>query len=482
MADRDVGAASERAPGPDAGGWTDHLDEPAPFAEPAAAAGPDPDPGPPTRAIPFASVWAAMHLGAGDVGAAGEPGPGARGTPGTDDTGAADGTNGTGAAGGPATGGSAPPLGPGGPASDPITRTDLAGPAGTAGHPLPGGGGDTRTGWAQPGPPAPDADPEATSRGLSPVVLPRPAGSAPQAAGADAPPPTGKRWSRALRTAAALTVAFALGAAASGGALFGYYQHELNGNTRRVNALVDGYKRQFARAEADLRSVAAAGRAQIQSAATADRQGGTAPSTQQALVRSLTPSLFVVMTSSTAGQPSVGTAFVVASSATESLLLTSYTTVQAATTIPGPRVEVRPASGSGRARPVTVRTWDPTHDLAVLVLPVGNLPVVRLAPAHPGPQLGQSVFAVSALGANGGAIAAGEVDDVSSSGIADDIPIGAAYQGAPIVDSHGAVVAVASRSYAPLGVAPGGIWYAPFVGMACDEVLNCPGGSLGASR
>lgn len=314
---------------------------------------------------------------------------------------------------------------------------------------------------------------------------PRGAGSAPADGAAPAPRREGRIRHRLLpRTLLGITsvaLAFAVGAAFSGTALYAYYQYQLNQTDRRVNTLVNGYKAQFERAEADLRSATAVGKAEIQAAADANRQAATNPTAQQALVRSLSPSLFVVTTETANGQPSVATAFVIASSANESLLLTSYTAVAAAATTPGPSVYVRPADGRGPSNKVAIRTWDPAHDLALIVLPIGNLPPLRAAPAHPGPQLGQTVFAVSALGSAGGAISPGEVDDVSSSGIADDIPTGPSFQGAPIINARGAVIGVASRTYAPLGFTPNGVWYAPFVQMACDRVLSCPGGSLGAS-
>ena len=330
-----------------------------------------------------------------------------------------------------------------------------------------------------PPPPPPPAPPAGTP----------PAGSAPaNGAPATTPPAGGHEGSphlrllpRTLLGITSMVLALAVGAGLSSVGLYSYYQYRLDQTDRRVNALIHGYRTQFLRAEADLRAAAATGKAQVQAAAAGGLQAGTDPAAQQALVRALSPSLFVVTTQNTSGAPSVATAFVVSSSPTESLLLTSYTAVAAATTSPGPAVYVRPASGSGPSEKVTVRTWDPTHDLAIIVLPVGHLPVLRPAPRRPGPQLGQTVFAVSALGGEGGAIASGEIDDVSSAGIANDIPIGLSFQGAPVVDALGAVLGVASRTYAPLGFAPSGVWFAPYVRMACDRVLSCPGGSISSS-
>jgi hypothetical protein len=285
---------------------------------------------------------------------------------------------------------------------------------------------------------------------------------------------------RSLLGISSMILAFAVGAAFSGTILYAYYQYHLDQTDQRVNALVDGYKRQFSYAEGDLLATAAAAKAEVQASINASHQSQTDPAAQEAIIHKLAGSLFFVSTQDAAGQSSVGSAFVVASNSTDSLLLTSYTTVQAATNVPGPEVFVRQAA-TGQSTQVTVRTWDATRDLALIVLPRGGLPPVTPAPTSPSPQDGQTVFAVAGLGSAGGSIATGEIDDVSSSGIADDIPLGPAFQGAPIVDTSGQVVAVASRTYSPLGFTSDSVWYAPFVDMACERVLSCPGGKLSSS-
>jgi hypothetical protein len=285
---------------------------------------------------------------------------------------------------------------------------------------------------------------------------------------------------RSLLGIASMILAFSLGASLSGAVLFSYYQYRLNATNQKVDTLVEGYKGQFQRAEGDLRATAASAETQLRAALAAGSRSEATPATQQLLVRELAPSLFFVSTQSPSGQSSVGSAFVVASNSSGSLLLTSYTTVRAATTAPGPAVFVRHGNHGSRQR-VTVRTWDPSHDLALIVLATPDLPVVKVAPATPAPQIGQPVFAVAGVGAAGASIASGEIDDVSSSGIADDVPLGQAFQGAPIVDSAGRVLAVGSRSYAPLGFSSDAVWYSPFVQSACQRVLSCPGGRLSSS-
>jgi S1-C subfamily serine protease len=97
-------------------------------------------------------------------------------------------------------------------------------------------------------------------------------------------------------------------------------------------------------------------------------------------------------------------------------------------------------------------------------------------------QPGDQLFVVSGLGAAGAAVTTGNVIDVSSSGLQIDADIGAAFQGGPILNRSGQVVAVGSRSYSPLGFTGAAPWFVPYVEAACNKVLSCPGGSLAGSH
>jgi S1-C subfamily serine protease len=301
------------------------------------------------------------------------------------------------------------------------------------------------------------------------------------------PLPPGLKLSRtaALRTRilprsvlgiASLILALAVGAGFSGVVLFSYYQYKLDQTNQRVNTLVNGYKQQFAKAEGDLAAAAAAAKANIQTQLNAVQQLQSSPAALAALIKRLAPSVMFVHTLDASGQPSVGTAFVISSSPTQSLLLTSYATVSAATHAPGPPVYVQ-QQGSGDI-PVSVRSWDPQYDLALLILAKGNLPAVAVAPPSPAAEPGQRIFAVSGLGSAGASAVQGSIIDVSASGLAVDAAIGTAFQGAPIVNSSGQVMAVGSRTYSPLGFTTDGVWYAPYIQAACNKVLTCPGGAL----
>jgi S1-C subfamily serine protease len=284
---------------------------------------------------------------------------------------------------------------------------------------------------------------------------------------------------RSVLGISSLILAFAVGAGFSGVVLFSYYQYKLNQTNDRVNTLISGYKTQFNRAEGDLNAAVAAAKANIQNQLKAVEQLQAGPATLAALVKQVAPSVFFVHTLDANGQPSVGTAFVVSSDPTESLLVTSYTTVQAATHAPGPTVFIQQGNTNTQ---VTVRAWDNEYDLAVLVLPQPSLRALPAATPTPAPQPGDRIYAVSGLGSAGASITQGSVVDVSASGITEDAAIGPSFQGGPLIDQAGQVVGVASRTYSPLGFTTQGVWFAPYVEAACNKVLVCPGGTLAGSH
>jgi S1-C subfamily serine protease len=284
---------------------------------------------------------------------------------------------------------------------------------------------------------------------------------------------------RSLLGIAALILAFALGAGFSGVVLYSYYQYHLDQTNGRVNALIDGYKKQFANAEGDLQASANKAKGQIQSQLAPLQQLQADPKTLALLVKNLSPSLFFVHTQDANGQPVVGTAFVISSNAQESLLLTSATTVAASQQNPAPAVYVRQNNTDVK---VTVRTVDSQYDLALIVLPTAHLPVIKVAPATPAPAVGDKIFAMSGLGTAGAGVSQGALTDVSAAGVSENAPIGQAFQGGPLVNAAGQVVAVASRTYAPQGFPSDAVWFAPYPQAACAKVISCPAGSISASQ
>ena len=55
-----------------------------------------------------------------------------------------------------------------------------------------------------------------------------------------------------------------------------------------------------------------------------------------------------------------------------------------------------------------------------------------------------------------------------------------AFQGGPLINSKGDVVAVASRAYAPLGFTSDGVYFSVPIRSSCDRVLRCPSGEPNA--
>jgi S1-C subfamily serine protease len=275
---------------------------------------------------------------------------------------------------------------------------------------------------------------------------------------------------------AAIVMAASIGAAFSGAILYSYYEFRLQKTNDRVNTLINTYQKEFQSASGDLANTASQAKAQIQNAlGPLSQLSGAA---LQSLDKKLAPSMFFVSTKDQNGQPSVGSGFAIASDSAQTLLITSYTTIAAATKKPGPPVMVSQGNGAGTA--VGVYNWDPATDLALIILPKGNTPALQTAPQSPGPQIGDRLFSVAGIGSLGAQAIQGTVSDVSSAGIEHTAPVGQAFQGGPLVNSDGQVVAVASRGYAPLNFTSDSVWFAPLVQMACSRVLSCPNGTFSA--
>ena len=268
----------------------------------------------------------------------------------------------------------------------------------------------------------------------------------------------------------ALVLSFAVGAAFSGAILYSYYEFKKDRTEKLVTSYVDGFDKRFQDASATIGAQANNARADIQRELGPLRQARTEGQTLEAVRKKVKPAMFFVTTLDEAGQPSVGSAFAVASDDKQTLLLTSYATIKAATRQPGPAVRVRKGPQEMAA---TLWTWHEEKDLALLVVSQANLPTLALTGGQARP--GERIFAVSGLGGTGGAVTQGLVADVSASGIQHDAAVGPAFQGGPLVNSDGAVVAVASRSYAPVGFTGEEVPFAPLPSAACEKVLACSG-------
>jgi S1-C subfamily serine protease len=279
---------------------------------------------------------------------------------------------------------------------------------------------------------------------------------------------------RSVKGIVAVLVAFSMGASLSGAVLYTYYENRKTEAERRANSFVKNFQQRFTNAEKIIKAETENAKSEIQQQMEPLRQIRAEGETLQKLVKDAAPSLFFVRSQDEAGNASVGTGFAVASDGDQTFVLTSYNTVRAATAKPGPAVEVRQRDQTVKS---TLWTWDEAKDLALIIVQKGNTPSLKFASSS-SVSTGERVFALSGLGALGGAATQGFVADVSSAGIQHDASIGTAFQGGPLLDSDGKVVGVNSRAFAPLGYTTDGVWWAPAIRAACDKVLRCPGDSV----
>lgn len=270
---------------------------------------------------------------------------------------------------------------------------------------------------------------------------------------------------------AALLFFMSIAAAFSGAALFAYYRFELDETQDRVADVESSIADQVESAQQIIDGDTEEARAEIESLLDELDQFAASSQTLDELLESVRESVFVVSTLDENGQPSVGTAFVLFSDSERSYLLTSFNTVRAATVSPGPDVTVR---RGGETIGATLTTWDPGRDLALLVAEdAPNLPAIGVADPS-SVSTGDRVFAISGLGAQDASIVQGAVADVASNAIVHDAPVGVQFQGGPLLDSRGELIAISSRAYAPLGFRADAVFFAVPVREACAEVVQCP--------
>lgn len=270
---------------------------------------------------------------------------------------------------------------------------------------------------------------------------------------------------------ASLLFFMSISAAFSGAALFAYYRFELDETRQRVVEVESSIADQVEAGQQIIDADTEEATAEINALLDELEQFAATGQTLDELLATVGESVFVVNTLDENGQASVGTAFVLFSDSERSFLLTSFTTVRAATADPGPAVTVRGATGE---LGVQLTAWDPARDLALLVAEdAPNLPPIEVADPS-AVATGDRAFAVTGLGSDGSSIAQGTVIDVAANAITHDVPVGPQFQGGPMLDASGRLIAISSRAYAPLGFPPDSIFFGVPVREACAEVVQCP--------
>ncbi|MDQ1375387.1 MAG: putative serine protease PepD, partial [Actinomycetota bacterium] len=225
----------------------------------------------------------------------------------------------------------------------------------------------------------------------------------------------------------ALILAFAIGAAFSGVVFYSYYEFRKD----KSDQFVKDFDNQFKTALDNIKSERENAKAEIRKELEPLRQIAASGDTVSEVAKKVEPSVWFVRTLDEAGQPSVGSAFVVASDSSQTFMLTSFTTVHAATKRPGPQVVVRKGNQELKA---DLYTWEEGRDLALLIVAKGDIPKLSFAPRDPALKVGERVFAISGLGSAGTSVSQGSVADVSANGIQHDAAVGQSFQGGPLVN------------------------------------------------
>lgn len=266
-----------------------------------------------------------------------------------------------------------------------------------------------------------------------------------------------------------------MAAAFSGAVLYAYYEARQQDTNNKVETFVGSFASEVDAARKLVKNEGDVAKTEVKDQLGELQKFAASGKTLTDLTKKASPSVFFVSTVDGSGAPSVGSAFVVFADTQQSFLLTSFTTIAAATQKPAPAVTLR-KQGQDDLK-ATVFTWDEARDLALLTVPKPGLPALPWVPTGEQPGLGDRLFALSGLGSGGSSVTQGSVADISADGLQHDTPVGPQSQGGPLLDSEGRVVAVASRRYSPVGFSTDAVWFAPLIRMSCEKVLRCPNGA-----
>lgn len=282
--------------------------------------------------------------------------------------------------------------------------------------------------------------------------------------------PKMRLFPRSVLGVSMLILAAGVGAAISGTALYMNYAYRRDVS----DAQVKGLRTTISKGVESVKAEGTNARFRIQQELKPLLRQAAIGDTLSQILRDAQGSLWSVRTFDEEGQATVGTAFVVASDAEKSFLLTSLAVVKASVFRPGPEIFLQ----QGKIEtPATLWSWQEDKDLALLILPKGNLPKLQWAKPDE-VNVGTQVFAVSGFGTAGGAVTNGFIADVSASGVQHSAPLGTAFRGGPLLNGSGNVVSILSKNYSPFGFRSDGVWFAPPVAAACERVLKCPNGQV----
>lgn len=190
--------------------------------------------------------------------------------------------------------------------------------------------------------------------------------------------------------------------------------------------------------------------------------------TNELIEQKINSSLWLVSTRTEVGAAIEGSAFTVGSFGGQTLLLTSLSTVRAATRTPAPEISV---SQGSRTVVATLWTWEESRDLALLTVSAGS-PSLTLGNSA-AVQRGDRIY----TGAPARAMTPGIVTAAAADGIEHNIVIDGLLEGSPIVNQRGEVVAMASAAYNPGGRGTTTVFVGVPIALACERVLRCGAGN-----
>ena len=260
-----------------------------------------------------------------------------------------------------------------------------------------------------------------------------------------------------------------IGAGFSGAAFYAYYDDRLAENEEQVAGFVETFDTQFADAALAIEGQRDAALDDVRAellpleAYVADANGvATLPDTAG-------PSVWSIRTLDDAGRSTSGTAFAVVDHLGGVGLITQLDIVQAATVSPAPPIEL--VKGD-RVITATLWAWDDANGLA-LVVTEEPLPLLSIADADRSDTLiGRSVFAMSGVGGRGATASPGLMLDRSVQGVQHTAAVGPVFEGGPVVDGLGEVLAMTTGSSDVFG----DISVAIDASVFCERVLRCVNG------
>ncbi len=252
---------------------------------------------------------------------------------------------------------------------------------------------------------------------------------------------------------AMLLFAMSIASAFSGAILYAYYEYRLGKTDDRVDAFEAGFGEAVDDAIAEIDQERDDAIGQVQTQLDDLEKFAASGETLSQIVEKTQASVWFVQTLDEAGAPSVGSAFVVFSDTEQSFLLTSYATVRAATVKPAPQVTVRKGEETLTA---TLASWDRAQRPRAAQHRQAEPRGAAVGRHRPALSIGDRVFAESGLGAAGGSISQGFVAGVSAEGIQHDAPVGASFQGGPLLNSSGEVLGLAKPALLAARLRPAG--------------------------